>query len=177
MLRIFQLILLGLFTFVVIMVAGFEDSPKLRAYPIRKIAGFIFLLVSFFIYSRRDSLKLIFDRNTDSWRLDTKNWWKQETLLSERIGDDLKIDIDQQRESFQRASMIWNIIVVHRGQRKFSKETIAYGDSHKANQVKKMIEEYLQPDTNGEPLIITGKESSMIAVYSYGLLGLIFLLI
>ena len=177
MLRFLQLILLGVFTFVVIMLSWLEKLPGYKMYPTRMIAGFIFLAVALFIYSRRDRITLTLNRGANEWRLDSVNWWKSQNLFSEKIGPSLKVNLKQRTQMFKGASITWNILVLHRGHKAAGKETLAYGDPKRAEKAKEQIEEYLKLDSPDESLVISGKESSLIAIFSYTVLGLAFILI
>jgi len=154
--------------------AALDEHPKFDDYPLRVFAGLIFTAVALFIYSRRDNMRLTFDPQVDRYDFSTKNWWREKTISADRIGGNLKVDIREVIQSFRGASITWNIIILHRGDKTDSIDTIGYGSAEKAAKAKSKIEHFLTSNPIG-PMTISETESSMIAVCAYALLGFAFL--
>lgn len=174
MLRLIQILFLAFGTFIILVFVPLF-SPGL-GFPGEILSGILLLLIALFIYSRRDTLTLVFDKSNGLFEYTTRNSWRTLLLSKGRIENIEKIKVEESSESFHsrhgRVTTKWYTLVLFlNGASRL--ESISYNDKEKATESAKLAEDYLASDEQ-DPLILSGKEP-YIAIIAYGLLAILFL--
>lgn len=173
MLRLLQIILLGIGTFIIV---GFVPLLTIRlGFPGEILSGFLLLLIACFIASRRDQLTLILDKSAETFRFKSKNYWKEKLLVEGKIDTNSLIHLRVTTERFHSggagARTAWHTLVIDNpGDSDF--ETIAFNSEDKAETERSRLEHYLASDST-DLFQISGKEP-ILGIVVYGALSLLF---